>query len=147
MSIDLHREAKPQPPRRPVWVLIVEDETLIRLLVADILRDAGFEVVTAAHAGEAVTILKSTDQIDYVFTDIMMPGVMNGIALAKWIKGHRPGLPVAFTSGVLRSKLAELGLMEEDAFFAKPVAFDRLVQHIGAAVSEIREMPGAAAGD
>jgi len=146
LSIDLHRETKPHSPRKQVWVLVVEDETLIRLLAADILRDAGFEVVAASHAGEALTILKSTDQIDFVLTDIMMPGSMNGIALGDWIRIHRPGLPVAFCSGVLRSKLAQLGLKEEETFFPKPVAFDRLVQHIRAVVSEDRDTLQAAAG-
>jgi len=145
VSIERHHETEPQPTRRPIWVLLVEDETLIRLFASDLLRDAGFEVVAAAHAGEAVTILKSTDQIDFVLTDIMMPGVMNGIALGNWIRSNRPGTPVAFTSGVLRSKLAELGLREEDAYFAKPVAFDRLIEHINTVVASNRETLQAAA--
>jgi CheY-like chemotaxis protein len=143
----MHQEIKADPTRGPIWVLVVEDETLIRLLAADILRDAGFEVVAAAHGGEAVAILKTTDQIDFVFTDIMMPGILNGIGLGGWIRSHRPGLPVAYSSGVLHSRLVELGLKDEDVFFSKPVSFERLIPHINATVAESRGMQTAAACD
>jgi CheY-like chemotaxis protein len=143
----MHQEIKADPTRGPIWVLVVEDETLIRLLAADILRDAGFEVVAAAHGGEAVAILKTTDQIDFVFTDIMMPGILNGFGLGAWIRSHRPGLPVAYCSGVLQSRLVELGLKDEDVYFPKPVPFDRLIPHINATVAEARRMPAVVASD
>lgn len=119
---------------RPISVLVVEDETLIRLLAIDSLNDAGFDAVGAVHAAEALSILESDRHIDFVFTDIMMPGSVNGIGLGAWIRENRPELSIAFTSGVARSSMLTLGLRESDAFFPKPVPFERLERHIRAIV-------------
>lgn len=130
MPIDIRQDNS----AHAISVLVVEDEALIRLLVSDSLRDAGFDVTAAAHAMEAVGILESDTRIDFVFTDIMMPGPMTGIGLGAWIRINRPGLPIAYASGISRSSMLGLGLGEGDAFFAKPVAFERLIRHIRAAV-------------
>ena len=119
----------------PVTVLVVEDETLIRLLASDSLRDEGFDVVTAASAADAIAVLESGDRVDFVFTDVTMPGAMNGVGLANWIRIHRPGLPVAITSGITRLRLSELGLGDDDTYFAKPVDFAVLVRHIRSVVA------------
>lgn len=102
-------------------VLVVEDEVLIRMDVADYLRDNGFQVVEAANAAEAVAVLSSTTTVDLVFTDVQMPGAMDGLGLARWIRQHRPGLPIVVTSGRLRSdeltdELAELGPVEQKPY-------------------------------
>ena len=119
----------------PVTVLVVEDETLIRLLGSDTLRDEGFDVVTAASAAEAIAVLESGGRVDFVFTDVTMPGAMNGVGLANWIRVLRPGLPFAVTSGVPRLRLFELGLRDEDTYVAKPVDFAVLVRHIRSVVA------------
>lgn len=115
---------------KKISVLVVEDETLIRMLAVDSLMDAGFEVTGAVNAAEAIETLKSDTHVDFVFTDIMMPGSMNGIGLGAWIRENRPELSIAFTSGVARSSMLTLGLRENDAFFPKPVPFERLERHI-----------------
>lgn len=129
MNGDIGQQASAHPLHR-ISVLVVEDETLIRLLAIDSLKDAGFEAIGAAHAAEAISILESDQPVDFVFTDITMPGSTNGIGLGAWIRENRPELPIAFTSGVARSSMLTLGLRENDAFFAKPVPFERLERHI-----------------
>jgi len=89
-------------PRATV-VLVVEDEVLVRFALADYLREQGFKVYEARSADEAIELLSFyKGQIDVVFSDVKMPGHLDGIALAGWIKKNRPGLPVILTSGELR---------------------------------------------
>ena len=73
--------------RRPV-VLVVEDEFVIRMHTADMIEEAGFEVVEASNADEAVVILEARLDIAVVFTDIQMPGSMNGLKLATVVRDH-----------------------------------------------------------
>jgi CheY-like chemotaxis protein len=108
VSVDIRQDNS----AHAISVLVVEDETLIRLLASDSLRDAGFDVTAAAHAAEAIEILEGDTRIDFVFTDIMMPGSMNGIGLGAWIRINRPGLPIAYASGVSRASMLGLGLVE-----------------------------------
>ncbi len=79
-------------------VLIVEDEALIRIVTAEFLEDMGFQVVEAASGDDAISILKKMP-VDAVFTDVRMPGNTDGFALAAWIRGRFPFLPVLITSG------------------------------------------------
>ncbi len=85
-------------------ILVVEDEVLIRLDVADFLRDNGFQVVEAANVAEAMAVLTSPMRISLVFTDVQMPGGMDGLDLARWMREHRPDVPVIVTSGQLRTE-------------------------------------------
>ena len=95
-------------------VLVVEDEVLLRLVVAEYLRDCGFKVIEAAHADEAVMVLKQPDlRIDVLFSDIEMPGSMDGFALAQWTRANRPGLEVILTGSVPRAVNAAADLCEE----------------------------------
>ena len=82
---------------RPV-VLIVEDEFLIRMRAADIINDAGFEVVEAADADEAILILESREDIRVMFTDIRMPGSMDGLKLARAVRDRWPPVHIVATS-------------------------------------------------
>jgi CheY-like chemotaxis protein len=74
---------EPKARLRPATVLLVEDEPLVRMLLAEELREAGLSVVEAGDAGEALSFLSATDQIDIVVTDIQMPGDMDGRELAR----------------------------------------------------------------
>lgn len=135
MNADTGQDTSAQAAAEPrISVLVVEDETLIRLLAMDSLQDAGFDVVVASTAAEAISILRSGARIDFVFTDIMMPGSINGIGLGAWIRENRTELAIAFTSGVARTSMLTLGLRDNDAFFPKPVPFEQLERHIRATV-------------
>jgi DNA-binding NtrC family response regulator len=80
-------------------VLVVEDDELIRLALASPLEDAGMSVVAVADADAAIEVLKSDNNVRAVISDVKMPGSVDGVGLAKWLKEHRPKLPVVLTSG------------------------------------------------
>jgi CheY-like chemotaxis protein len=100
---------------RPV-VLIVEDEFLLRMDAVDMIAAAGFEVVEAGNADEAIEILEARRDITVVFTDIQMPGSMDGLKLARAVKGRWPPIKIVATSGVVR----ETDLPEGGRFLPKP---------------------------
>ncbi|GAB0113484.1 response regulator [Acidisoma sp. C75] len=101
-------------------MLVVEDEVLIRLVIADHLRESGYQVIEAGDAAEALGVLRSPAGVDAVFSDVQMPGDLDGFALAQWIKRHRPGVKVLLTSGNARSVAAAHQLSAEGPFEAKP---------------------------
>ena len=84
-------------------ILIVEDDGLLRMAVADFLRDMGHVVVEATTGDEAVSILQTGTRVDVVFSDVQMPGTVDGLGLARWVRTHRPRVPVLLTSGVFAS--------------------------------------------
>ena len=83
-------------------VLIVENDVLLRLVTASNLRDAGFEVLEAANSVEAIRILDCIP-VDALFSDIEMPGTMNGLALAQWVHQRRVDTRIILTSGAARA--------------------------------------------
>src|SRR5882762_8994065 len=103
--------------KRPV-VLIVEDEFLLRMDAVDMIAAAGFEVVEAANADDAIEILESRPDITVVFTDIQMPGSMDGLKLARAVRGRWPPIKIIATSGHVG--VAEADLPEGGRFLAKP---------------------------
>ena len=80
-------------------VLVVEDEIFLRYVTAEYLEDCGFFVLQAANADEAVVLLQRNRDVGAVFSDIQMPGSMNGLGLAHWIAETLPGVKVLLTSG------------------------------------------------
>lgn len=102
-------------------VLVVEDDPLLRMLAADLVEQAGFDALEAADADEAVLILENRTDIRIVFTDIDMPGSMNGMLLAAAIRDRWPPIDIIITSGHFNPK--GLTMPERSVFFAKP--YDR----------------------
>jgi CheY-like chemotaxis protein len=86
-------------------ILVVDDEALIRMSVMDIVEDAGFSAVEAANADEAIVMLERCPGITAVFTDINMPGGMDGLELTRVIRGRWPGIGLVVTSGRLPAQL------------------------------------------
>ena len=103
--------------KRPV-VLIVEDEFLLRMDAVDMIAAAGFEVLEAGNADEAIEILEARRDITVVFTDIQMPGSMDGLKLARAVRGRWPPIKIVATSGHLH--VSETDLPEGGRFLAKP---------------------------
>ena len=103
--------------RRPV-VLIVEDELLLRMDAIDMIEAAGFEVIEAGNADEAIELLESRRDITVVFTDIQMPGSMDGLKLARAVRGRWPPIKIVATSGHV--EVSETDLPEGGRFLAKP---------------------------
>src|SRR5664279_3394362 len=89
--------------KRPV-VLIVEDEFLLRMGAAEMIGDAGFDVVEAASADEAIAILEARPDIRVIFTDIQMPGSMDGLKLARFVRDRWPPIKIIATSGLVTVK-------------------------------------------
>ena len=102
---------------KPV-VLVVEDEVLIRMNTVEIIEDAGFDVLEAANADEAIVLLEARLDIQVVFTDIDMPGSMNGIKLAQAVRGRWPPIKIIATSG--HFKLQAGDLPDDGRFLPKP---------------------------
>jgi CheY-like chemotaxis protein len=103
--------------RRPV-VLIVEDEFLVRLHAAQIIEEAGFDVIDASNADEAISILEVRSDITVMFTDIQMPGSMDGLKLAAAVKGRWPPIKIVATSGLVNVRPNDLP--EGGRFLPKP---------------------------
>jgi CheY-like chemotaxis protein len=121
----------PDPKERCPAILVVEDEVLIRLVIADYLRECGFKVYEAGSAEEAIVVLESDQAaVDLIFSDIRLPGEMNGFALAQWARTNRPGLPVVLTSGDSKKSEAAKELCENEPFFAKPYDVQLVVTQI-----------------
>jgi CheY-like chemotaxis protein len=103
--------------RRPV-VLIVEDEFLIRSHAVDMIAAAGFEAVEASNADQAIEILEGRPDITVVFTDIQMPGSMDGLKLARAVRGRWPPIKIIATSGHVGVR--DTDLPEGGRFLPKP---------------------------
>ena len=115
-------------------VLVVEDETFIRMDVAEMLREAGFDVLEAANADEALQMLERHSDIRLVFTDIDLPGSMNGLKLAAAVRDRWPPVKIIATSG--HFKIRDGDLPGDARFIPKPY---QPAQIIGA----IRELTSA----
>lgn len=87
-------------------VLIVEDEFLVRMVAAQALREAGWEVVEASNGTEALAFLHSGAPVDLIFTDVQMPGPVDGLALLAFVRQTIPDVPVIVSSGHLKPELA-----------------------------------------
>ncbi len=112
-------------------VLVVEDEILIRLVIADYLRECGYRVHEAASAEEAVVILQSPEvSVDVVFSDVEMPGSMDGFGLARWVRANKPGMQVILTSGAERSADIAATLCEAGPLLKKPYPSQDVVDRI-----------------
>ncbi len=88
-------------------VLVVEDEALVRMPIAEYLRDCGYNVLEAGDAGEAIHLVDANEPVDVVFSDVRMPGTMNGFDLARWIRAHHPEVQVLLTSGYSAARDAD----------------------------------------
>jgi len=106
--------------------LVVEDEALVRAFAADVLEEAGFEVVEAPSADYAVMVLGRRSDIVVVFTDIEMPGDLNGLDLARFVEDHYPGIRIMIASG--RTRPAPDEIPASAIFFPKPYASNTLLQ-------------------
>ncbi len=111
--------------KRPV-VLIVEDDFLTRMHAAEMIADAGFDVVEFANADEAILVLEVRLDITVVFTDIQMPGSMDGLKLAAAIRGRWPPIKIVATSGLVDVRQDDLP--EGGRFLPKPYRPEQIIR-------------------
>ena len=109
-------------------VLVVEDQPLIGMNTVDFITDAGFEALEAANADEAIEILQSRPEIRLVFTDVEMPGTMDGLKLVHFIRGRWPKVHLMVASGKVMVKENELPTGSK--FFPKPYDDSEIIEHM-----------------
>ena len=126
MSIEAAALGRDPAPGRTV--LLVEDEVLVRIALADELRDMGLAVLEASTADEALRILQAAVPIDLVLTDVHMPGSLDGLGLAARLRVDHPGVKVVVASGHLPADVA--ARHDLDGFFEKPFAFATLARQL-----------------
>ena len=117
----------------PAVVLVVEDEMLLRMRAVDMVEDAGFTSIEAVDADEAVAILESRSDIALVFTDIQMPGSMDGLKLAHVVHNRWPPIRIILVSGQL--KPANIDIPAGSRFFCKPLEADVMMAQMRSMIS------------
>ena len=111
------------PPAKLI-VLVVEDEPLLLMLAVGIVEDAGFEALTAVNADDAIDLLVKRTDVRIVFTDIDMPGSMDGMKLAAAVRDRWPPIEIIITSGLCVPAKADMPARGH--FFPKPYNADRV---------------------
>src|SRR4051794_17043193 len=111
--------------RPPSVVLVVEDELMLRMRAVDIVQDAGFIPVEAVNADEAIQILESRNDIMVLFTDIQMPGSMDGLRLAHLVHTRWPHIKIILVSGQIA--VTEADKPEDSKFFPKPLEIQQMI--------------------
>jgi CheY-like chemotaxis protein len=118
--LSLHQEGK--------VALVVDDEVFARLYAAQILLDEGFTVLEAADAAEGLEVLNRNSAVDLLFTDISMPGEMDGLALINKARGIRPDIALLVTSGLMQPQDGDIAWGVK--FLPKPYTAQALMRMI-----------------
>ena len=118
----------------PAFVLVVEDEMLLRMRAVDMVEDAGFTPVEAVDADEAVAILDSRSDIALLFTDIQMPGTMDGLMLAHTVHVRWPQIKIILVSGQV--KPAWIDIPADSRFFGKPLEAREMIAQMQSMIGQ-----------
>lgn len=123
---------------REQTILVVEDEASVRLAISDYLTEQGFTVLQAAGASGAIDVIARHPEIELVFTDLAMPGDLDGLDLVDWLLKRHPGLPVIVASGLRGrvSTMAEYSNNQTISYFVKPYPYDAVVKKIRQVIEE-----------
>lgn len=121
--------ATQESDERRSTVLLVEDELLLRWPAGEYLRDAGYRVIEAASASEAIAVLASGTRVDFVFSDVNLAEELNGHALASWLASHRPQIPMLLTSAD-REELHRVTVNATRATLSKPYDLSAVAERI-----------------
>lgn len=117
-------------------ILVVDDEMMVRMMIAQELRSAGFPVVETANPSEALQVLASRDDIAVVLTDVRMSGPVDGIDFARRLRSQSGDLKIVLTSG----HLAAADAIEHDGFFPKPCNVPQLIEHMRTLVAREHDL-------
>jgi DNA-binding NtrC family response regulator len=123
-ALRLHFANRKSVARKAV-VPVVQDETFVRMAAVDLVEDGGFEAIEAKDADHAIRILETRTDIRIVFTDIDMPGSMDGIKLAAAVRGRWPPIEIILTSG--HYNIREDEIPERGVFFRKPYDYRKVI--------------------
>jgi DNA-binding NtrC family response regulator len=131
--VSLKVACRPELEQDQMTVLVVEDEVLIRLMIADALRSQGITVIEASNGDEAMHVLQSAVPVQLLLTDIRMPSAMDGLALAHAARATRPGLKlIVASSHEANDEVTNLA----DAFFSKPYELNAIVNRVKSLLKE-----------
>jgi CheY-like chemotaxis protein len=111
-------------------ILVVEHDILVRTVVAAYLRECGYDVVESAKAEEAIAVLQSDVRIDIVFSEVSLPGGLDGFGLAQRVRREHPGIKVILTAGPERTASSAGDLCEQGPILAKPYDHAELARRI-----------------
>jgi len=129
----------PEPPSQTI--LIVEDEVIIRMNIAQYLRECGYRVIEAVNADEALEVLNSDHAVDLVLSDVEMAGSIDGFGLAQWIRTNKGGLQVILVGSPERAANTAAELCENGPTLSKPyepqALIDLIRRHLGMQRSHI----------
>ena len=114
-------------------MLVVEDDWLLRLLAVEIVEDAGLVAVEAANADEAIVILERRVDIALIFTDVDMPGIMDGLKLAHAVRRRWPPIKIIIVSG--KTHLSDADLPSDTRFFSKPYSVPGMISELRSLVA------------
>jgi CheY-like chemotaxis protein len=113
-------------------ILVVEDELMVRMPIVEYLRDCGYHVVEASDATEAIAATDAEGSVSVVFSDIRMPGKMDGFGLAEWFRSHHPEVPVLLTSGYNGARSLGSNAVSVSRFIEKPYSQTQVARRIAA---------------
>lgn len=125
-----------QESKSPFAVLVVEDQALIRMGAAAVIQDAGYEVYGASDADEAICMLELHEEIRILFTDVGMPGSMDGIKLAHYVRGRWPTIMVIVATGIPNLRGEDMPV--ESIFFSKPYSPESLTGGLRQVMSQLQ---------
>jgi DNA-binding NtrC family response regulator len=125
---------EPEAKLREPTVLVAEDEVLIRAMVAQHLRCAGFRIIEASNAHEAIDILSSGESVDVLFTDVRMVDDKDGIRLAQWVDRNHPAIRIVFGTG----ETTLIDAVPGARLFSKPYDLQDVETHIRGLLSDSR---------
>jgi CheY-like chemotaxis protein len=136
------RSARREDAPEKRLVLLIEDDFSTRYTAALYLREIGYRVIEAANAAEAISVFASGTYVDFVFSDINMPGTLNGLGFAQWLAKYHPSVPILLTSGAPQeASPVDAGTLQR--FIAKPYSLDevdrRIKATLGSAVPPARK--------
>ncbi|RIX99529.1 response regulator [Aureimonas flava] len=117
-------------------VLVVEDDALVRAEAVDLCEEAGFTAYEARNADQAIRLLERHSDIRVLFTDVEMPGTMDGLKLARAVRDRWPPVAIIVTSGRIRVESADMP--ENGLFFAKPYPPRGIIEALSAIAAQIQ---------
>ena len=118
----------------------MDDEALVRFVTAEALRDHGFDVIEASNGAEALALFKKPDQFDILFTDVAMPGGIDGVELASMVRHLDPDIPILIASGFALNIEPRLGKVSSPVIFIhKPYNLEKLVGTVRTLVGDRRQ--------
>ena len=127
---------------RPSTVLVLEPEILVRMIIADYLRDCGFKVFEGVTADDVVAVLESGQKIDIIFAEVQLGGRMDGFGLAQWVRDKQPDTDVILTSGIARAA-DKAGDLCDEGPLEKPYHPQEVLRRINILLERRRTTPQA----